>query len=92
MNKLIASIYNKKLEIHYNEWYVRKDDKKIKLELKGKIKCPILNSNISSITCSSLMDRTDWPRGIDKDICSKCNCYINMSIAKFKNKHSKEQS
>ena len=90
MEKVVKSIYDKKLEIHYNEWIIRKDGKKVKLELKGKIKCPVLNENVSSMTCSILMDKEDWPRNICPDICSKCNCFIHLSIAKFRNKNAKD--
>ena len=82
--KLIDSIYNKKIEIHYNQWNIKSDNSLIKIELKGKIKCPVVNSGISSLACSKLMDRTDWPRGIDPQICQKCNCFINLSINRFK--------
>lgn len=83
--KLVQSIYNKQLEVQYNEQKIRlKDGKKVKLDLQGKIKCPILNTQISSVTCSKLMDKTDWPRGIDQNICKKCNCFIHLSIQKFK--------
>jgi hypothetical protein len=85
MNKeLIDSIFNKNTEIHYNEWQIKIDNKLVKLELKGKIKCPVLNCGISSLVCSKLMDREDWPRGIDKQVCQKCSCFINLSISKFK--------
>lgn len=87
MNKeLIDSIFNKKTEIHYNEWYVRFTDDLVKIELKGKIKCPVLNCGISSLVCSKLMDREDWPRNIDPQVCKKCDCFINLSISKFKEK------
>lgn len=84
-NELITSIYDKNLEIHYNKIVFRnKENQQVKLELQGKIKCPALNCNISSIVCSSLMDRTGWPRSIDSEICKKCNCFISVSINKFK--------
>lgn len=91
MKELVTSIYNRKLEIHYNEWFSKtKEGKKIKMELKGKIKCPVLNESISSMTCSVLMDKNGWPRNVCPTICSECNCFIHLSIAKFKNKNSKE--
>ena len=84
MSQIMNTVYNKRTEIHYNEWYINTNDgKKIKIELQGKIKCPLLNSNISSLVCSKLMDKADWPRGIDENICKKCNCFINLSIRKF---------
>lgn len=87
MNKeLIDSIFNKKTEIHYNEWYSKFESELVKIELKGKIKCPVLNCGISSLVCSKLMDRLDWPRGIDPQVCKKCDCFIHQSIIKFKNK------
>ena len=73
-----------------NEWYIKTDQSSTKIELKGKIKCPLLNTNISSLVCSKLMDRTDWPRGIDKDVCKKCNCFIHLSISKFQDLKPKE--
>lgn len=84
---IIRAIYDKKLEIHYNEWHIRnKDDKWVKLDLKGKIKCPILNESISSLCCAKIMDKEDWPRGIDENVCKKCSCYVYLSIKKFQGK------
>ena len=91
MSEVIDSIYNKRTEIHYNEWIVAPDSAyKNKIELKGKIKCPVLNTNISSLVCSKLMDKMDWPRGIDKEVCKKCNCFIYLSIAKFQDQKPKD--
>jgi hypothetical protein len=88
-SNLIKSIYDKNLEIRYNELVVRnKEGKQVKIELKGKIKCPLLNTQISSIVCSKIMDRLDWPRGIDPDICQECNCFVNLSIKRLKDKKS----
>lgn len=85
--KVIQSIYNKRTEIHYNEWFIRPSkDKKVKIELQGKVKCPLLNTNISSLVCSKMMDREGWPRGIDPEACKNCNCFIYLSIRKFKDK------
>lgn len=84
--EVINSIYNKKTEVHYNEWFIYPDNKPIKLELQGKIKCPLLNTGISSLVCSKLMDKNGWPRSIDDEICDKCSCYIHKSIRKFKKK------
>lgn len=90
MDKIINSVYNKRTEIHYNEWYIKlEDNKHVKIELQGKIRCPLLNCNISSLVCSKLMDKEDWPRGIDKDICKSCDCFINLSIKKFKDQKSR---
>ena len=90
MNKeLIDSIYSKRTEIWYNEWKIGPGFQ-TKLELKGKIKCPVLNINISSLVCSKIMDKDTWPRNIDPDVCNKCSCFINLSIAKFKNMKPKE--
>lgn len=83
--ELIDSIHNKRTEIWYNEWYSKSESGNTKIELKGKIKCPVLNTNISSLVCSRLMDKEDWPRGIDQEVCKKCDCFIYLSIAKFKN-------
>jgi len=84
MSEVIDSIYNKRTEIHYNEWIIAPDSTyRNKIELKGKIKCPVLNTNISSLVCSKIMDKIDWPRAIDKEVCKKCNCFIYLSIAKF---------
>jgi hypothetical protein len=81
----IKAIFDKRSEIHYNEWYIKTiDKKKVKLELQGKIKCPLFNTGITSLVCSKLNDNANWPRGIDPNICSDCGCYINLSIARFK--------
>lgn len=78
------SIYDKHAEITYNEKIIRlKDGKEAHIELQGKIKCPVLNKEISSIVCSKLMDIDGWPRAIDEDVCTKCKCFINLSIKKF---------
>lgn len=81
---IVTSIYDKQLEVHYNEWYVRNKEKKlVKLNLQGKIMCPLLNIQISSICCSKIMDHKGWPRNIDENICKKCDCFVNLSIRKF---------
>lgn len=92
--ELIDSIYNKRTEIWYNELYVSPDigKPKIKRELKGKIKCAVLNINISPLVCSKLMDEKDWPREIEPEVCKKCNCFIYLSITKFKNIKLKENA
>lgn len=83
-NIITQSIYDKSLEIHYNEKSIRtKEGNTVKLNLKGKIKCPILNQNVSPIVCTKLMDSPGWPRNINSKICTECNCFINLSIQKF---------
>ena len=78
------AIWDKNLEIRYNEKYIKDEyGRLIHLNMAGKIRCPLLNRNISTIVCSKIMDKPDWPRGIDKNICSKCNCYIHVSISKY---------
>ena len=89
-NPVIDSIYDKRLEIHYNEWFVRdRDNKPVKIDLQGKIKCPLVNMQISSLACSKIMDKEGWPRAIDPDVCKKCNCYVSVSINRFKEKKDK---
>ena len=84
---IIESIYNKNLEIRYNEWYIKnKDNKWVKLDLQGKIKCPVVNASISSLACAKIMDKDGWPRCIDENICKKCACYVYLSIKKFQEK------
>jgi hypothetical protein len=87
---VITSIYDKRLEIHYNEWYIRnKEDKWVKLDLQGKIKCPVLNASISSLACARVMDKEGWPRAIDENVCKKCSCFVHLSIRKFQEKGNK---
>jgi hypothetical protein len=85
--ELIDSIYNKRIEINYNEMYVGPEIKgsRVKIELKGKIKCPLLNTSVSSTVCVKFMDKEDWPRGIDQTFCSKVGCFINKSISRYQN-------
>jgi hypothetical protein len=84
---LIDSIHNKRTEIHYDEMYIGPTIKgfRAKIELKGKIKCPLLNTSISPIVCTKLMDKETWPRNIDQYVCSKCGCFINKSISRYQN-------
>lgn len=90
---IVTSIYNKNLEVHYNEWYIRnRSGEKVKLNLQGKIRCPLLNSSISSLACSRIMDNQGWPRSIDEEICKKLDCYIYMSIRKFQEKSFVKES
>ena len=89
-NPVIDSIYDKRLEIHYNEWVIRdRDNKPVKIDLQGKIKCPLVNMQVSSLVCSKIMDKEGWPRAIDPDVCKKCNCYVYVSINRFKDKKDK---
>lgn len=89
--KIVTSIYDKNLEVRYNEWYIRNKDKKlVKLDLQGKIKCPLLNASISSLACSHIMEYKGWPRDIDNDICKKCDCFINVSITKFQERKKRK--
>jgi len=83
MKKIIESIYNKQLEIHYNNWETKRDSKTVKIELKGKIRCPVVNEQISSLCCSKIMDNEGWPRNINPEICKECNCFVYLSIKKF---------
>ena len=92
MTPFIESIFNKRLEIHYNEKYIRTEKgTKAKIELKGKVKCPLLNIGISSIVCSNLMDKPDWPRFIDFTCCKRCNCFIALSINRYKKEGKHEE-
>ena len=85
------AIYNAHREVQYNEYSFRnKYGAWINLDLTGKIKCPLLNKNISHHVCSHIMDKPTWPRGIDEHVCKKCNCFINMSIKKFQNRKKQE--
>ena len=88
LNKeIINSIYNARTEIHYNEYQFRnKEGNWVPVDLRGKIRCPLLNESISHQVCSHIMDKETWPRGIDEDICKKCDCFINLSIKKFQDK------
>lgn len=89
---LSISIQNAALEVRYNEYsFFNKNGEKIKIDMTGKIKCSVLNTNVSHQTCSHLMDKETWPRGIDPNICKKCGCYINMSIKKFKDQSTKKK-
>ncbi len=82
------SINDAHREVQYNEYSFRnRTGGWTKLDLTGKIKCPILNEAVSHQTCSHIMDKETWPRGIDPNICKKCGCYINMSIKKFQTQH-----
>lgn len=89
--KVIDAIYNARTEVHYNSYSFRnKDGIQTKVELQGKIRCPVINASISHQTCNFLMDKSTWPRGIDPDICKKCECYINVSISKYRTEKKKE--
>jgi hypothetical protein len=78
------AIQNAYREVQYNEYSFRnRNGEWVKIDLTGKIKCPVINANVSHQVCSHLMDKETWPRGVDPNICKKCGCYINMSIKKF---------
>lgn len=91
--KLITSIFNANTEIHYNQYQFRnRKGEWVNINLKGKIKCPVLNTLISHQACSHIMEKETWPRGVDPNACNRCNCRISMSIKRFQdNKRSKEQ-
>ena len=74
INVVSESIQNKHTEINYNEKYININGKDIHIELQGKINCPVLNSRVSSIVCSKLMDQNGWPRKCDPNICKSANC------------------
>jgi len=77
------SIQDKHLEIHYDEKTINTRKGLVKIRLKGKIFCPVLNSRITPLVCSKLMDADGWPRSIDPNICSKqAGCFIYKSIKK----------
>lgn len=88
---LSEAIQNAFREIQYNEYsFKTRKGEWVKIDLTGKIKCPVLNSLISHQVCSHIMDKETWPRGIDNNICKKCACYINLSIKKFQDQSKKE--
>lgn len=76
------SIQNKHVEVHYNQKNIRVNGKDIHIELQGKINCPVLNSKVSSLVCSKIMDQKGWPRACDPTICDSANCKIYKSIRK----------
>lgn len=84
-----SSIQDKHLEIRYNEKVARINGKKTKIELQGKIKCPVLNQGISPIVCAHLMDKEGWPRCMKADICAEAGCFINVSIKSFATQKAK---
>jgi len=88
-SKLSTSIQDKRLEIHYDEKVINTFKGDIKVKLKGKINCPVLNCKITSLVCSKLMESNGWPRGIHPHICANFRCYINKVIAKNKDKRRK---
>jgi len=82
VNVVAKAIQDKHVEIHYNEKYINVNGEDIHIELQGKINCPVLNSRVSSLVCSKLMDTLGWPRKCDPEICKHANCKINESIRK----------
>ena len=81
-NTISKAIQDKHVEVHYNEKYLNINGEDIHIELQGKIHCPILNSRISSLVCSKLMDQNGWPRKCDSCCCDNANCKIYKSIKK----------
>jgi len=81
-NIVSKAIQDKNVEIHYNEKVMKYNNKDVHIELQGKINCPVLNSKISSLVCSTLMDTNGWPRKCDSEICKNANCKIYESIRK----------
>lgn len=77
------SVQNKYIEIHYNEKTIYTSDGPILIRLQGKIRCPVLNSNITPMVCFKIMDSPGWPRHMSPDICeNQANCFICKSIKK----------
>jgi len=80
---LTKSVYDKHLEVQYNEKYLNTTDGIVHIQLKGKIFCPVLNHKISSIVCCKMMDKEGWPRSICPDVCeNQAHCFISKSIKK----------
>jgi len=71
------SVWDKHLEIHYNEFLT---ENKTRIQLKGNIRCPVLNEKVSSLVCKKLMDLYGWPRYLRKDICAQCNCNMKEQL------------
>ncbi len=88
-SKLSTSIQDKRLEIHYDEKVINTFKGDVKVKLKGKINCPVLNCKITPLVCSKLMETTDWPRDICPQICSNFRCYISKVIAKHKDRRKR---
>jgi hypothetical protein len=81
-NSVTKAIQDKHVEVHYNEKQLYVNGENIHIELQGKINCPVLNSRISSLVCSKLMDQNGWPRNCDSCICDNAHCKIYKSIKK----------
>ncbi len=81
-NKTSKSIQDKHQEVHYNEKTINVNGRTIRIELQGKITCPVLNSKISSLTCARMMESKGWPRQCDPEICDSAHCKIYKSIKK----------
>jgi hypothetical protein len=87
-SELITSIYDKHLEITYDSKVINSSTGPVRIKLKGKIFCPILNQKINSLVCAKLMDKEGWPRCVDKNVCEKAaNCFIYKSIIKHMEKN-----
>jgi len=80
--ELVKVIQDKHMEVKYNEKFIVINNKRIHIEMQGKINCPVLNTKISSLTCSKFMEQKGWPRHIDNHICDRANCKIYKSIQK----------
>ena len=79
---IYESIQSKHVEVHYNQKFIKVNNKLYHIELQGKITCPVLNTKISSLTCSKIMEQKDWPRNCDPNICDSAHCKIYKSIQK----------
>jgi hypothetical protein len=84
------AIYNKCLEVHYNEKVINTPKGQVSIRLQGKIYCKVLNKRITPLVCSKLMDAPSWPRCIDKYVCERqASCFIYKSIQKNSRKRGK---
>jgi len=79
---LVKSIQDKHVEVNYNEKRIHVGNREVHIEMQGKISCPVLNTKVSSLTCSKLMEQKGWPREIDECICDNAHCKIYKSIQK----------
>jgi len=79
---LVQSIQDKHVEVHYNDKRIRVGNRDIHIEMQGKITCTVLNSKVSSLTCSKLMEQDGWPREVDECVCDNARCKIYKSIQK----------
>ena len=92
-NKTSQAIQDKHVEVQYNEKTININGRTIRIELQGKINCPVLNNKISSLTCSKLMESKGWPRQCDPTICDQAHCKIYKSIQKnIETRHGKKDT